>query len=191
MKNTDNQNVKEQKTKIKKEKANSQTDNSTEENTPLSDNLSDTEVPTPELEPEIESLEIWKDKYARLSADFDNFRKRTVKEKMNLIEMGGERVLKSIISITDDFERALKIMGDGAEKDGMELIHKKFTDALAVEGVTPIDALNKPLDTDFHDAVAKFPAQSPEQVGCVIDVLQTGYMLKDKVLRFTKVVVGE
>lgn len=191
MKNTDNQNVKEPKPKTKKEKNTTTTDNSTENTIPSTDNVTVEEGEVIVTEVEVDTADIWKDKYMRLSAEFDNFRKRTVKEKMDLIEMGGERVLRSVISITDDFERALKVMGEGPEKEGMELINKKFSEVLSSEGVTPIDALNQPLNTDFHDAIAKFAAPSPELVGSVIDVVQTGYMLKDKVLRFSKVVVGE
>ncbi len=190
MKNTDNQSVKEPKTKTKKENDINETDNSTENTTAETDNVT-VEEEAVVVEESVDTADVWKDKYMRLSAEFDNFRKRTVKEKMDLIEMGGERVLKAIISITDDFERALKAMGDGPEKEGMELINKKFMEALSAEGVTTIDALNQPLNTDFHDAIAKFAAPSPELVGSVIDVVQTGYMLKDKVLRFSKVVVGE
>lgn len=142
-----------------------------------------------------EECKVWQDKYMRLSAEFDNFRKRTLKEKMDLIASGGEDVIKAIIPVVDDFERALAAM-DGkeavaAEREGVRLIYQKFLDILKSKGVTPIDALGKPMDVDFHDAVAKVPVPEDEKKGTVIDVVQTGYMLKDKVLRFAKVVVGE
>lgn len=142
-----------------------------------------------------EECKAWQDKYMRLSAEFDNFRKRTLKEKMDLIASAGEDVIKAIIPVVDDFERALAAM-DGkeavaAEREGVRLIYQKFLDILKSKGVTPIDALGKPMDVDFHDAVAKVPVPEAEKKGTVIDVVQTGYMLKDKVLRFAKVVVGE
>lgn len=137
----------------------------------------------------------WQDKYMRLSAEFDNFRKRTLKEKMDLIASGGEEVIKAIIPVVDDFERAIAAM-EGKESvatecEGVRLIYQKFLDVLKAKGVTPIEALDKPLDVDFHDAVAKVPVDEPDKKGTVIDVVQTGYMLKEKVLRFAKVVVGE
>lgn len=142
-----------------------------------------------------EECKAWQDKYMRLSAEFDNFRKRTLKEKMDLIASGGEDVIKAIIPVVDDFERAVAAL-DGkehvaAECEGIRLIYQKFLDILKSKGVTPIDALGKPMDVDFHDAVAKVPVDDPQKKGTVIDVVQTGYMLKDKVLRFAKVVVGE
>lgn len=142
-----------------------------------------------------EECKAWQDKYMRLSAEFDNFRKRTLKEKMDLIASGGEDMIKAIIPVVDDFERAIAAL-DGkehvvAECEGIRLIYQKFLDILKSKGVTPIDALGKPMDVDFHDAVAKVPVDDPQKKGVVIDVVQTGYMLKDKVLRFAKVVVGE
>ena len=137
----------------------------------------------------------WQDKYVRLSAEFDNFRKRTLKEKMDLIASGGEDVIKAIIPVVDDFERAIAAMAGkeemAAECEGVRLIYQKFMDILKSKGVTPIEAVGKPMDVDFHDAVAKIPVDDPEKKGTVIDVVQTGYMLKEKVLRFAKVVVGE
>lgn len=137
----------------------------------------------------------WQDKYMRLSAEFDNFRKRTLKEKMDLIASGGEEIIKAIIPVVDDFERAIAAL-DGkehvaAECEGIRLIYQKFLDILKSKGVTPIEALGKQLDVDFHDAVAKVPVQEEDKKGTVIDVVQTGYLLKDKVIRFAKVVVGE
>ncbi|WP_283391064.1 nucleotide exchange factor GrpE [Millionella massiliensis] len=142
-----------------------------------------------------EECKAWQDKYVRLSAEFDNFRKRTLKEKMDLIASGGEDVIKAIIPVVDDFERAIAAMAGkeevAAECEGVRLIYQKFMDILKSKGVTPIEAIGKSMDVDFHDAVAKIPVDDPEKKGTVIDVVQTGYMLKDKVLRFAKVVVGE
>ncbi len=137
----------------------------------------------------------WQDRYLRLSAEFDNFRKRTLKEKMDLVATGGEDVLKAVITVVDDFERALKAMATRtdieAETEGVRLIYQKFLDILKAKGVAPIEALGARFDDNFHDAIARIPAPTPEQKGCVVDVVQTGYMIGDKVLRFARVVVGE
>ena len=136
----------------------------------------------------------WKDKYMRLSAEFDNYRKRTLKEKMDLIESGGEDVIKSMLAVMDDFERALAAMQSVTDvasvKEGVELIQHKMCDALKAKGVSKIEAVGQPLDTDLHEAVAKFPA-GDDKKGLVIDVVQQGYKLKEKVIRYAKVVVGE
>ena len=138
--------------------------------------------------------EEWKDKYIRLSAEFDNYRKRTLREKMELIESGGEDVIKSMLSVMDDFDRALSAMQSATDvasvREGVELISQKMRDALKVKGVSEIAAKGEVLDTDLHEAVAKFPA-GEEQKGKVIDVVQKGYKLKEKVIRYAKVVVGE
>ncbi len=138
--------------------------------------------------------EEWKDKYLRLSAEFDNYRKRTLREKMDLIESGGEDVIKSMLSVMDDFDRALSAMQSATDvasvREGVELISQKMRDALRAKGVSEIEAVGEALDTDLHEAVAKFPA-GEEQKGKVIDVVQKGYKLKEKVIRYAKVVVGE
>lgn len=134
---------------------------------------------------------VWQDKYVRLSAEFDNYRKRTLKEKMELIENGGADVIKAILSTADDFDRALSSMSESADKEGVKLICQKFLDTLKSKGVTQIEALGKPFDVDFHEAIAKVPASDSMPSGMVIDVVQQGYMIKDKVLRFAKVVVAE
>ncbi len=136
----------------------------------------------------------WKDKYLRLSAEFDNYRKRTLKEKMDLIESGGEDVIKSMLSVMDDFGRAVAAMQNATDvasvREGVELIAQKMNDALRAKGVSEIEAVGLPLDTDLHEAVAKFPA-GDDKKGLIIDVVQKGYKLKDKVIRYAKVVVGE
>ncbi|MFI3294461.1 MAG: nucleotide exchange factor GrpE [Rikenellaceae bacterium] len=138
-----------------------------------------------------EELAQCQDRFARLTAEFDNFRKRTAKEKMDLIAGGGERVLKAFLTIADDIERAIKVLPEGAEREGMELIYKKFIDTLKSQNVTPIEAMGEKLDVDFHNAIAKFATGDPQKVDCVIDVVQQGYMLGEKVLRHAQVVVGE
>ena len=137
----------------------------------------------------------WKDKYLRLVAEFDNYRKRTLKEKMDLIASGGEDVIKSLLAIMDDIDRALDAMTKSndieAIHQGIMLIHQKLLDTLHAKGVEEISAIGQELDTDLHEAVAKFPVAEEEKKGKVIDVVQKGYKLKDKVVRFAKVVVGE
>ena len=144
--------------------------------------------------PQNKEAEEWKDKYIRLSAEFDNYRKRTLREKMELIESGGEDVIKSMLSVMDDFDRALAAMQSATDvasvREGVELISQKMRDALKAKGVSEIAAKGEALDTDLHEAVAKFPA-GEEQKGKVIDVVQKGYKLKEKVVRYAKVVVGE
>ena len=144
--------------------------------------------------PQNSEAEEWKDKYIRLSAEFDNYRKRTLREKMELIESGGEDVIKSMLSVMDDFDRALSVMQSATDvasvREGVELISQKMRDALKAKGVSEIAAKGEVLDTDLHEAVAKFPA-GEEQKGKVIDVVQKGYKLKEKVVRYAKVVVGE
>ena len=137
----------------------------------------------------------WKDKYLRLVAEFDNYRTRTLKEKMDLIASGGEDVIKSLLAIMDDIDRALDAMTKSndieAIRQGIMLIHQKLLDTLHAKGVEEISAIGQELDTDLHEAVAKFPVAEEEKKGKVIDVVQKGYKLKDKVVRFAKVVVGE
>ena len=160
------------------------TDNVAEENVTEADKMS-------QMGAEVEE---WKDKYLRLSAEFDNYRKRTLREKMELIESGGEDVIKSILAVMDDFDRALQAMQSAedvaAVREGVELISQKMRDTLKGKGVSEIEAVGQPLDTDLHEAVAKFPA-GEDKKGLVIDVVQKGYKLKEKVIRYAKVVVGE
>ena len=152
-----------------------------------------------QLEKELEDaqavIEEQKDKYLRLSAEFDNYRKRTMKEKAELILNGGEKSISSILPVIDDFERAIKTMETAkdvsAVKEGVELIYNKFMAVLAQNGVKVIETKDQPLDTDYHEAIAVIPAPSEEQKGKILDCVQTGYTLNDKVIRHAKVVVGE
>ena len=136
-----------------------------------------------ELEKAQEEIEEQKDKYLRLSAEFDNYRKRTMKEKAELILNGGEKSLSSILP-----ETATDV---NAVKEGVELIYNKFMAVLAQNGVKVIETKDQPLDTDYHEAIAVIPAPSEAQKGKILDCVQTGYTLNDKVLRHAKVVVGE
>ena len=148
-----------------------------------------------ELETAQETIEEQKDKYLRLSAEFDNYRKRTMKEKAELILNGGEKSLSSILPVVDDFERAIKTMETATDvqavKEGVELIYNKFMANLAQNGVKVIETKDQPLNTDYHEAIAVIPAPSEAQKGKILDCVQTGYTLNDKVLRHAKVVVGE
>ena len=136
----------------------------------------------------------WQDKFIRLQAEFDNYRKRTLKEKMDLVQTGGRDVLLAMLPVRDDVQRAVDAMhkSDDLEalRAGVTLISQKFTEALRQRGVTEIEVLDKEFDADLSEAVARFAA-GDEKKGKVIDVVQTGYKLGDKVLRFAKVVVGE
>jgi molecular chaperone GrpE len=142
-----------------------------------------------------EKLAEMQDKYIRLSAEFDNYRKRTLREKMDLSKYAGESLLLNLIPIIDDFERALKHMDSATDsaalKGGIDLIYVKFSEFLKQNGVKEIEALNTNFNVDIHEAVAKTQVQEDDKKGKVVDVLQKGYYLQDKVLRFAKVVVGE
>ena len=148
-----------------------------------------------ELEDAQTDIEEQKDKYLRLSAEFDTYRKRTMKEKAELILNGGEKSISSILPVIDDFERAIKTMETAkdvkAVKEGVELIYNKFMAVMAQNGVKVIETKAQPLDTDYHEAIAVIPAPSEEQKGKILDCVQTGYTLNDKVIRHAKVVVGE
>jgi|WetSurMetagenome_2_1015567.scaffolds.fasta_scaffold00059_18 molecular chaperone GrpE len=154
------------------------------------------EVVKKSLEDEIsEKLAEMQDKYLRLSAEFDNYRKRTLREKMEITKTAGESILISILPVIDDFERALKSM-DKVEncesiKEGVVLIYNKLYDFLKQNGVKEIESLNMNFDADQHEAVTKIPAPEESAKGKVIDVIQKGYSLNEKVIRYPKVVVGE
>jgi len=142
-----------------------------------------------------EKLAEMQDRYIRLSAEFDNYRKRTLREKMDMSKYAGENLLLGIIPLMDDFERALKHMDSTTDnvalKDGIDIIYGKFSDFLKQNGVKEIESLNSNFNVDLHEAVAKVPVEDADKKGKVIDVILKGYYLQDKVLRFSKVVVGE
>ena len=146
-----------------------------------------------EVTPE-EQLAVWQDKYLRLQAEFDNFRKRTVKEKMELVERGCEGAWKAILPILDDMERAVaashKSEDIEALRQGEELVMKKFESVLQAAGITAIECIDKPFNEDEQEAVARFAAGEQKR-GLVIDCVQRGYKLGEHVLRYAKVVVGE
>jgi molecular chaperone GrpE len=135
------------------------------------------------------------DKYIRLSAEFDNYRKRTLREKIELSRTGGESVITSLLPVVDDFDRAIVSMGDTddctAIKQGLELINTKLSAFLKQNGVSEIKAINEPFNPDIHEAVTSTPVDDESLKGKVIEVIRKGYTLHEKVIRFPKVVVGE
>lgn len=148
-----------------------------------------------QLEEANATIEDQKDKYLRLSAEFDNYRKRTMKEKAELIKNGGEKSISSILPIIDDLERALKMMETAedvvAVREGVVLIFNKFMGIMGQNGVQMIETAECEFDTDFHEAIATIPAPAEELKGKILDCVQTGYTLNGKVIRHAKVVVGE
>lgn len=155
---------------------------------------SKTQEPTAQNTPEQE-LAILQDKHLRLVAEYDNYRKRTMKEKADLLLNGGERALGDLLPVIDDMELALKNIQSASDVDslreGVELIYNKFIDYLQRHGVKPIEAIGAPFNEEEQQAIAMIPAPTPEQKGQVIDCVKTGYTLNGKVLRFADVVVGE
>lgn len=137
----------------------------------------------------------WKDKYLRLYADFDNFRKRSSKERSELFASASSDVIKEMIPILDDFDRAIKANEQLGElsvvKEGFVLIHQKLYKKLESKGLTPLNAIGQLFDTDFHEAITQVPAPSSDLVGKVIDEVEKGYLLNEKVIRFSKVVIGQ
>ncbi|PXY00673.1 nucleotide exchange factor GrpE [Marinifilum breve] len=135
------------------------------------------------------------DKYMRLSAEFDNYRKRTLKEKMELTKSAGEKILVNVLPVMDNFERALQSIDEAKDvealKEGVHLIYNNFKDFISQNGVKEIEAINKEFDTDIHEAITKIPAPSEDMKGKVVDCVEKGYTLNEKVIRFSKVVVGE
>jgi len=142
-----------------------------------------------------EELSKINDKYVRLSAEFDNYRKRSLKEKMEMIKSAGQDIFLNILPVIDNFERAMKSIEKSdnidAVKEGITLIYENFKTFMKQRGVTEIECVNLDFDTDFHEAVTKIPVTDKKMKGKVVDVIEKGYMLSDKVLRFSKVVIGE
>jgi len=141
-----------------------------------------------------EKLDEMNDKYLRLFSEFDNFRKRTQKEKLELFKTASEDVMLAMLPVLDDFERAMKSSEENGVdenfKEGIELIYAKFKKTLNQKGLEPMDVMGTEFDTDYHEAITNIPASTPEMKGKVVDVIENGYMLNDKVIRFAKVVVG-
>ncbi len=134
------------------------------------------------------------DKYLRLFAEFDNFKRRTQKERIELLQTAGKDIVVSLLPVLDDFERAIKATETSTEvapvREGIELVQTKLKSILSQKGLKEIDSINTPFDTDLHEAITQIPSPTDEQKGKVIDELEKGYTLNDKVIRFAKVVVG-
>ena len=160
--------------------------------------MEEMEVKMQEMEKKVAELEEKaakdKDDYIRLMAEFDNFRRRTSQEKLEIVSMASMETIKGLLPVLDDCERALKVLLESddsdAAKEGTELIYSKLMGYLKSKGLAVIEALGEDFDTDLHEAVAQFPVQEDDQKGKVFDVVQTGYTLNGKVIRFAKVVVG-
>jgi molecular chaperone GrpE len=148
-----------------------------------------------ELKSVTEKLAEMQDKYIRLSAEFDNYRKRTLREKMEMTKYAGENLFLKLIPFMDDFERALKHIDTAADraamKAGIDLIYGKFYDFLKQNGVKEIEALNTVFNVELHEAVAKVAVDEEDKKGKVVDVIEKGYYIQDKILRYAKVAVGE
>ena len=144
---------------------------------------------------DLEKLVELNDKYLRLAAEFDNYRRRTLKERMELLKSAGEDILVNLLPVMDDFERGLdsieKAKDIDAVKEGVQLIYNKFGDFLKQRGIKEIDAKEKDFDTDLHEAITKIPAPDKKLKGKVVDVIEKGYYLNEKIIRFSKVVIGE
>lgn len=199
-----NKNVEEElKNQQKKADQNAQTASESQE-TEAQENQKATEeaaeaTPEEKLEKELAEaqkvIDEQKDKYLRLSAEFDNFRKRTMKEKAELIKNGGEKAINAVLPILDDLERALQNMQKAEDVkaiyEGVELIYQKFLKNLHQEGLEKMEPVGQDFDTDYHEAIALVPAPSEDQKGKILDCVQTGYKLNEKVIRHAKVVVAQ
>lgn len=171
-------------------------ENAGEENVePENTELTNEEKLQKELDEANEKIAMLEDRYLRQIAEFDNYRKRTMKEKAELIKNGGERTIEAILPVLDDFERALDNMAkdeNAAEAmKGVELIYNKFIGILKQNGLQKIETEGADFDTDYHEAIAMVPAFEESQKGKVLDCIQSGYMLNEKVIRHAKVAVGE
>lgn len=172
-----------------------ETDNQAKEPTEGASETKEQETETDPLTKAQAEIEELKDKYLRSVAEFDNYRKRTLKERAELILNGGEKVIAAVLPVIDDMERAME---NGAKTDnpevlreGMALIHQKFLKILEAQGVSKIETEDADFDTDIHEAVAMVPGMGDDKKGKVIDCLQQGYKLNDKVIRHAKVAVGQ
>ena len=177
--------------------ADNETELNNEEETPVEQPEQDAEQDTEEEKTPLEKAEEenakLKDQLLRTIAEFDNYKKRTLKEKAELILNGGEKTITAVLPVLDDFERAMadKTEDPQAIKEGMELIFKKFVKTLEGMGVKKIETEDQDFDVDYHEAVAMVPGMGDDKKGKVIDCIQTGYMLNDKVIRHAKVAVGQ
>lgn len=199
MSTTNNQSQEEEVLKNQQEEAAQETEAQTEETQQAAEEQAEELTAEQKLEKELEearqTIEDQKDKYLRLSAEFDNYRKRTMKEKAELIKNGGEKAISAILPVLDDLERALQNMqkADNVQAiyEGVDLISQKFLKILSQEGLQKMEPVGEAFDTDFHEAIALVPTPDEAQKGKVLDCVQTGYKLNDKVIRHAKVVVAQ
>lgn len=184
-KKVEQEEVKDQNQEQNVESADNESENQTEstEDTPKSDDMEDMK----------QKLADSRDSYLRLMAEYDNYKKRTLKEKSDLLKYGGESIIKNLLPVIDDFERAMANLPeeDSPMKEGIELIYKKFIGFLEQNGVKAIPTKDADFNTDFHEAATLFPAADESQKNKVIDCIQKGYTYNDKVIRFAKVVVAQ
>jgi len=173
----------------------SETDNSAETDNQAEVEQQEADVEKDPLDVALDEIADLKDKYLRSVAEFDNYRKRTLKERAELILNGGEKVITAVLPVIDDMERAIengkKTDDPNVLREGMELIHQKLLKILEAQGVSLIDTDEADFDTDIHEAVAMVPGMGDDKKGKVIDCLQKGYKLNDKVIRHAKVAVGQ
>lgn len=155
----------------------------------------ETTAPLSEMDQLKKEAAEWRDKYLRLAADFDNFRKRSLKERSEYLAGAAADTIKDLLPVIDDFDRAVKaneaLEDAGIIKEGFVLIHQKLYKKLESKGLKPIEAAGKPFDTDYHEAITQIPAPTEELKGKVVDEVEKGYLLNDKVIRFSKVVIGQ
>ncbi|MBR6757640.1 MAG: nucleotide exchange factor GrpE [Bacteroidaceae bacterium] len=170
-------------------------DNHTEKEEKQENDVDETAKLTAEIESLKEQIEKQKDDYLRLMAEYDNYRRRTLREKADLVKTGGEACMKAILPIIDDFERAIQAVDNSDNvqslKEGVDLIYNKFKTYLDHNGVKEMETIGIDFDADKHEAIAQIPAMSPEQKGKIIDCTQKGYTLNDVVIRYPKVVVAQ
>lgn len=168
-----------------------------QEETPLEEIQNESqENPESQTVNEIDSLKNQlkeqEDKYLRLYAEFDNFRRRNAKERLDLIQNASQETLNSLLPVLDDFERSLKASEQNIDglKEGVDLVYRKFNGILEAKGLKKMEALGKEFDADLHEAITQIPVQDEKQKGMIVDVVEEGYILNDKVIRFAKVIIG-
>ena len=174
------------------EGAQQETDNATEENQPTDDTTEQED----QLTQKDEELSAAKDKYLRLYAEFENYRRRTAKERLDLVKTANEELILDLLSVVDDLERSLQIFADKEEVapmyEGIKLVHNKFEKVLTQKGLKPMELEpGSDFDTEYHEAVAQIPAPEDKLKGKIVDVIDKGYFLGEKVLRYAKVVIGQ
>lgn len=186
---------KEKKTKVETPDNHTGFDINTDESISGTSHLNEPVAEESEMEKLREELAIFKDKNLRLAAEFDNFRKRNAKERIELIQTAGREVINDLLTVLDDCDRAEKQLNSAEDnpeiKEGVQLVFNKLRNTLAAKGLKPMESINTDFNPDLHDAITEVPASSPELKGKVIDEIQKGYYLNDKIIRHAKVVVGK